>query len=257
MEAAAWEHIQRERDGYVERALAELRAAVTNGERQDGASIYGAVSLTAILGNLAAAVTRWVLALSAPWGDAWVSAMLSALEGLPARYAKVPELTIAPSDYDPLSVSAGYLTDYDQKEVIRVVTEGVNAGRSPSTIAEDLRQSSAFTRARALRIARTEVVRSQTGAIQRRWARAASEGLPVEQEWLTAGDLVVRDSHVPMEGKRARVGAMFTLPSGRLTPGPGLSGDPSEDVNCRCALAARVPRAAAPTMPGAPAPKSP
>lgn len=228
----------------MERALAELRRAVVQGERQDGATLYGAVRLAVIIGDIADAVMRWINRLAGPWSNAWIAAMASALDGLPAAYQKVPALDMRPEDYDPLAVSARYMADYDQEEVRRIVTEGVLKGRSPSTIAEDIRESQAFTRARALRIARTETVRSQTGATQRRWGRAVAEGLPIEQEWLTARDLAVRDSHRPMEGQRRRHGMKFTFPSGVQTPGPGLSGVPGEDINCRCALTARVPRSA-------------
>lgn len=228
----------------MERALAELRRAVVQGERQDGATLYGAVRLAVIIGDIADAVMRWINRLAGPWSNAWIAAMASALDGLPAAYQKVPVLDMRPEDYDPLAVSARYMADYDQEEVRRIVTEGVLKGRSPSTIAEDIRESQAFTRARALRIARTETVRSQTGATQRRWGRAVAEGLPIEQEWLTARDLAVRDSHRPMEGQRRRHGMKFTLPSGVQTPGPGLSGVPGEDINCRCAVTARVPRSA-------------
>lgn len=214
------------------------------GERQDGATLYGAVRLAVIIGDIADAVMRWINRLAGPWSNAWIAAMASALDGLPAAYQKVPALDMRPEDYDPLAVSARYMADYDQEEVRRIVTDGVLKGRSPSTIAEDIRESQAFTRARALRIARTETVRSQTGATQRRWGRAVAEGLPIEQEWLTAGDLAVRDSHRPMEGQRRRHGMKFTLPSGVQTTGPGLSGVPGEDINCRCALTARVPRSA-------------
>lgn len=228
----------------MERALAELRRAVVQGERQDGATLYGAVRLAVIIGDIADAVMRWINRLAGPWSNAWIAAMASALDGLPAAYQKVPALDMRPEDYDPLAVSARYMADYDQEEVRRIVTEGVIKGRSPSTIAEDIRESQAFTRARALRVARTETVRSQTGATQRRWGRAVAEGLPIEQEWLTARDLAVRDSHRPMEGQRRRHGMKFTFPSGVQTPGPGLSGVPGEDINCRCALTARVPRSA-------------
>ncbi len=53
-------------------------------------------------------------------------------------------------------------------------------------------------------------------------------------QWVTAGDERVRSSHQEAESQVVPVGGLFHLGSGVVTPGPGMSGNPEEDVNCRC-----------------------
>jgi hypothetical protein len=53
--------------------------------------------------------------------------------------------------------------------------------------------------------------------------------------WEDAGDGKVRASH--QDVAPVRPGELFTLGSGVVTEGPGLSGVPSEDCQCRCSIA--------------------
>jgi len=85
-------------------------------------------------------------------------------------------------------------------------------------------------------IARTETVRAQSEGTSARYEAAAAAGVQLEQEWLSARDSHVRDSHRALDGQRVPVGATWSIPGGPETRGPGLSGDPGEDINCRCAV---------------------
>jgi hypothetical protein len=55
-------------------------------------------------------------------------------------------------------------------------------------------------------------------------------------QWSTAGDENVRFSHQDADSQVVPVGSLFILGSGVATAGPGLSGNPEEDCNCRCCV---------------------
>lgn len=104
---------------------------------------------------------------------------------------------------------------------------------APEVTARIREQFGRINQARAIAIARTEVVRSSTLATIEGYKQA---GVP-EHEWLSARDADVRDTHQVLDGDVVPVGDDFHSPSGASGPGPGLLGDPAEDINCRCTLA--------------------
>ncbi|MFH0983452.1 MAG: phage portal protein, partial [Planctomycetota bacterium] len=83
----------------------------------------------------------------------------------------------------------------------------------------------------ARRIAVSEVTRSTTTG---QMAAYTAAEVPYKI-WFTQGDAAVRDTHVPLDGMAIPVGDMFTV-GGARGYGPGTTGDPAEDVNCRCYL---------------------
>ena len=109
------------------------------------------------------------------------------------------------------------------------LARGVAAGDSVSKIAGALQEGSGFSRARAKLIARTELVRTQSGAsVAAAEEHSKATGIKYESVWRTAGDGRVRDEHVPMDGEVTGVGQKF-------------SNDleyPSEP-NCRCVVLIR------------------
>lgn len=58
----------------------------------------------------------------------------------------------------------------------------------------------------------------------------------VTKIWRTQKDNRVRKTHQKMEGQEVGINEEFTLPSGKKTKAPKLSGIISEDANCRCYL---------------------
>lgn len=190
--------------------------------------------MEALLGDYAAAVQRYVDAMAPSWEASWTDGMVSALLG--TEYESVGLLEPLPSDYDPLVVDSRLCVDYDREEVRRIVLAGMDDGLSPTAIAQALNDSAAFTPARALRVARTENVRSQESGYDRRIGRAVAEGVPIIGNGWLSDPLAARwpRRHDKMHRVVAPLGELFTLPSGVQTAGPGLSGDPGEDVNCRC-----------------------
>lgn len=83
----------------------------------------------------------------------------------------------------------------------------------------------------ARRTASTEITRaSSTGQLA-----AFNAGGVQRKRWVTMADGNVRDSHTPLHGVEIGVAEMFTV-GGYQSAGPGLSGQPSEDIGCRCIL---------------------
>lgn len=67
--------------------------------------------------------------------------------------------------------------------------------------------------------------------------RIQEEGIAeVTKIWRTQRDSRVRKSHVKMEGQEVGINKEFTLPSGKKTLAPRMSGIIQEDANCRCFL---------------------
>lgn len=96
---------------------------------------------------------------------------------------------------------------------------------------------------RAERIARTEVVSSSNAA---NLAAYQISGLVDAKEWLAVQDEATRETHSELDGQRRGITEEFTSSSGARAQGPGLFGEPGEDVNCRCTVRPVLSDAASP-----------
>jgi len=68
------------------------------------------------------------------------------------------------------------------------------------------------------------------------WRHAIRDGAKeVQKQWVTAGDSLVRDSHIVMNGITVPIDKNFRVGIGS-GPGPGRIGVAEEDINCRCVL---------------------
>jgi len=98
---------------------------------------------------------------------------------------------------------------------------------------------------RSMRILRTETHRAQVqgriSSLDRTATAAERLGLKMTRSWSSTSDLRTRDTHVTMHGQQADKDNRFHLPTGGSTDGPGLSGIPEEDINCRCSIVAAFP----------------
>jgi len=113
------------------------------------------------------------------------------------------------------------------------LSDGIAAGESVPQLAERVRQVMDVSKARSMTIARTE-----TGFA---FNTGRNEGMKQagvsRQEWLTARDARVRDSHaaVGVDGQIVGVGEPFTMGSGVTLLYPQDPSGPAEEViNCRC-----------------------
>jgi HK97 family phage portal protein len=130
-----------------------------------------------------------------------------------------------------------------------IVLKGLSEGLPAQEIAKLLEADSAglFTRARAMRIARTETTRLTNAAALASMDEAAEMGFTVYKMWATAGDNLVRDEHLAMDGKIVDHSESFVsgLDGRELGQQPGTSGSASSDVNCRCTLLSFIERSEA------------
>ena len=126
---------------------------------------------------------------------------------------------------------------YTHRIVRDIVTAGLRDGLPLSDVRKALEVSPHFGPARALRIARTEATRSVTAGSQAAWRQAeVDEGVVVRQQWLSARDDVVRDTHATADGETVAMGEDFVLSDGDSGSGPGELDLPENVVNCRCTL---------------------
>ena len=122
---------------------------------------------------------------------------------------------------------------YTSKEIRALVSKGLDEGLPIREIAKRLEASHVFDRARAMRIARTEATRLSNSAAQSAMDEGRDIGLTIYKMWDTAGDDLVRDSHMALDGQVVDSDEDFQTEAGAIRI-PATSGDPSFDVNCRC-----------------------
>jgi hypothetical protein len=224
---------------YQRRILAALPASV-QGERTVGGTAarlvsYGAVDWAEVLGSLTDARARWLDGLSPSWLASWEEAAATALPGYDLQ---VPMPAATAETLAELEAGAAAVADYSRERVRLHVEAGIRDGLSVVDIAESLRQDQAFEPFRALRIARTETIRSDSAGVQARGAEATRVGVEVEQGWLSDPLAAMWDRrHDRLDGETRPLGGTWRTPLGVETRGPGLSGDPGEDCNCVCATA--------------------
>lgn len=112
--------------------------------------------------------------------------------------------------------------------LIDAIDEGIKASEVAARISEKFDD---FEDYRADRIARTESTRAAGYAS---WEAAKQAGM-TRKQWLSVGDNKVRDNHQSLDGQTVGIDEPFTI-DGKSALFPGDFGDPSEDVNCRCAM---------------------
>lgn len=117
-----------------------------------------------------------------------------------------------------------------------IIKDGLEHGKTYNTMANDIKGLLGDDISKPLTVARTEGHRIMESSKLEAVKDIEKAGIKVEKEWLTMGDERVRSSHTQMDGVRVKIDEEFTLPSGIKTQAPGLSGDPAEDINCRCIL---------------------
>ncbi len=114
------------------------------------------------------------------------------------------------------------------------LTEGAMLGESVSALEDRVRSLFASTEARAHTIARTSVVPAANGATHEAMAAVHAQVVPLDKEWLSAGDSRVRSDHAEADGQRVPFDQTFTVGGESLK----YPGDPvasaSQSVNCRC-----------------------
>lgn len=120
------------------------------------------------------------------------------------------------------------------------ITQGLIRGESYREMAKRISDVMDKDMNRALMTARTEAHRIQTKGRLHAYETAERYGAEIERVWDATLDTDTRSTHQSMDGQVADENGMFTNENGDQAEGPGLFGDPSEDINCRCSVRARV-----------------
>ncbi len=123
------------------------------------------------------------------------------------------------------------INDYTGKKIKAVLEEGMAEGEGADKLRariEELYSSwgANISRGRSIAISRTETGRTVNYAQIEGYKQG---GVPLK-EWITARDADVRETHQAMDGEV--VGINETFSNGGQCP--GQTGDPAEDINCRC-----------------------
>lgn len=126
---------------------------------------------------------------------------------------------------------------YTKNEMRRVLLAGVQAGQTVEQMAESLQALFRDWQGyRVNRIALTESTRITSFASTEAMQQAGIE----KKEWITTRDGFERDSHAALDGQVVLRQQKFTDPlTGQQADMPGNFGIAAQDVNCRCAVAAR------------------
>lgn len=129
---------------------------------------------------------------------------------------------------------AGALSDIE-----RAIIRGAVQGESYPKMARRVREVFDTNTRRALTIAQTEAHRMQTEGQKASYDEAADMGIEVQQVWDATLDNRTRETHQTMDGRIAEYDESdgqywFNSPDVGWVLGPGLSGEPSFDINCRC-----------------------
>ena len=154
----------------------------------------------------------------------------------------LPDLSWAP-ELSPLDQQIDELqsrvVSTQEKRVVDIVTAGLASGSSVSDMQSEISRDPAFGLARSLTIARTETTRAISSGSYHAFQNAAAHGVIVRQQWLSARDSAVRDSHTALDMEEVSVplGGQFQVPgTSHKARYPGDFGIASEDINCRCTV---------------------
>ena len=229
--------LQADRERYLAAIVPALEAAQRRSERAPPAGEGGAVYDVAAVEQAIppAAPDLYSTQLRLPWAAGWDAAAAVALEDVEGG-AAVPPVTSTPEDLLPLDDAARSIATTSHEATVALVRRLTSDGLSVQRIAQELDTAEHWGVSRALLIGRTESVRIQTSGSQAQYRRAVALGLPLEQEWLAGTPSPSqRLEHALLDGKRAPIDGTWTFADGVVTSGPGLSGVPKHDCNCRCA----------------------
>lgn len=119
---------------------------------------------------------------------------------------------------------------YDVHTIIR---RGLEDGKTYTQVSKELRDKFGKDIGNTARIVRTESARIHEHTTFKTMEEINKE-VKLTKTWRTMRDGAVRSSHQVMEGQTVGIDEEFVLPSGATTLYPTGSGDPAEDINCRC-----------------------
>lgn len=117
-----------------------------------------------------------------------------------------------------------------QRQIEVIVQQGISEGLTTEETADKIRQAYNLAKNRATTIARTQT----TAAMNNSGKKYAELSGAKTKEWITAGDELVRESHVENQ-LQGEIPLTQNFSNGQDYPGEPV-GDPAESINCRCTL---------------------
>jgi SPP1 gp7 family putative phage head morphogenesis protein len=119
-----------------------------------------------------------------------------------------------------------------RNRVRRVLVQGVESGATTDELADQIAHVFDVAEgSRAYTIARTEVARSSNFGALEGYRQTGVE----KKEWLATQDDGVRETHSEADGQVVGIDDEFTV-GDATCQFPGDTGDPEEDINCRCGV---------------------
>ena len=122
------------------------------------------------------------------------------------------------------------IQETDLMEVRSILEKGVAEGLTNTQIAKELRKfynENAIYK--AMRVARTETAAAASFG---QLSSAEQSGVLKTKIWLSSRDARVRDSHAALDGDSRQLNGVFS----NGCTAPGIGGDASEVINCRCVM---------------------
>lgn len=120
-------------------------------------------------------------------------------------------------------------------DVIGTINKGLENGQTYTQTAKELKKRFGKDINKAVATARTESHRVIETTKFETMEEIAKQ-VKMTKTWHTVKDERVRSSHQAMEGVTIPIDEEFILPSGNTCLRPSETGDPAEDINCRCYL---------------------
>lgn len=121
----------------------------------------------------------------------------------------------------------------------RTLIQGLTRGSSYPQMARDFKEFLERSASGYVRVARTEGNRVAVQGQIDNYRAAEDQGIALKRIWVASLDDRTRASHAKLDGKAADENGMFHTEVG-LVGGPGMSGVPEFDIQCRCRIRAEV-----------------
>lgn len=119
------------------------------------------------------------------------------------------------------------------------ITQGLIQGESYPKMAKRIKTTLEGDASKALKVAQTEAHRVQQEGRLASMDHAEGKGVIMVKVWTATLDERVRNTHAELDGKKVGTDEYFEV-RGLSAKAPGLFGDASEDIGCRCTIRAEI-----------------
>lgn len=123
----------------------------------------------------------------------------------------------------------------DLARISATITRGLALGQGYAKTAREVKDNFNRGLSDAVRVIRTETHRNMTQGHLAAYDAATDAGVKMEKMWVATMDERTRVSHAILDGQVADADGYFHV-GGDKAQGPGLFGDPAQDINCRCVV---------------------